>query len=110
MNYCKSSIKLGLCTANAKERHAIFRRVVTHAFLHWQPQSFEEVGSRHIFNFLPKPERSPTTVNAANRRYIFCLNCLVLAPFKIFYVRYGAYTRHICEKVIGQFHEDLKIF
>jgi hypothetical protein len=47
MNYCKSAVKLSICTATAKERHAISRRVVTHAFLHWQPQSFEDSGSVH---------------------------------------------------------------
>jgi hypothetical protein len=31
MNYCKSSVKLGICAATGKESHAISRRVVTHA-------------------------------------------------------------------------------
>jgi hypothetical protein len=60
MNYCKSSVKLGMYAANAKERHAISSRVVTHTF--WQLlQSLEDRGSRHTSSFFSKVRESPTT-------------------------------------------------
>ncbi len=64
MKYCKSLVKLGICEATAKERHAISRRMVTHAFLHWQPHPFEDSGAvrttPHIFNFAQVKEKSYT--------------------------------------------------
>ncbi len=53
--------------ANAKERHVISRRVVTHAFLHWQPQSFEECGSHHSFIFLLNQREVHCLKRTANR-------------------------------------------